>query len=60
MSQQKSSISFQPLGCGHESCHEDAYIKQDPGKKKCFGHLPMMAAASCGSIGGFLASRFCE
>ena len=34
-------------------------INQDP-EKKCFGHLPMMAVASRGSIGGFLASSFCE
>ena len=34
-------------------------IKQDPDKKR-FGHLPMMAVASRGSIGGFLASSFCE
>jgi hypothetical protein len=34
-------------------------IKQDPDKKH-FGHLPMMAVASRGSIGGFLASSFCE
>jgi hypothetical protein len=34
-------------------------IKQDPDKKR-FGHLPMMAVASRGSIGGFLASIFCE
>jgi len=35
------------------------FIKQDPDKKR-FGHLPMMAVASRGSIGGFLASSFCE
>ena len=34
-------------------------IKQDP-DNKYFGHLPMMAVASRGSIGGFLASSFCE
>jgi hypothetical protein len=34
-------------------------IKLDP-DKKCFGHLPMMAVASRGLIGGFLASSFCE
>jgi hypothetical protein len=34
-------------------------IKQDPDKKR-FGHLPMMAVASLGSIGGFLPSSLCE
>jgi hypothetical protein len=34
-------------------------IKQDP-EKTSFGHLPVMAVASRGSIGGFLASSFCE
>jgi hypothetical protein len=34
-------------------------IKQDPDKKH-FGHFPMMAVASRGSIGRFLASSVCE
>jgi hypothetical protein len=34
-------------------------IKQDPDKKR-FGYLPMMAVASLGSIGGFLAASFCD
>jgi hypothetical protein len=34
-------------------------IKQDPDKKR-FGHLPMMAVASRGSIGGILPSSLCE
>jgi hypothetical protein len=40
-------------------CVMKELIKQDPDKKR-FGHLPMMAVASRGSIGGFLASSFCE
>jgi hypothetical protein len=40
-------------------CVMKKLIKQDPDKKH-FGHLPMMAIASRGSIGGFLASSFCE
>ena len=40
-------------------CVMKKLIKQDPHKKQ-FGHLPMMAVASRGSIGGFLASSFCE
>ena len=33
--------------------------KEDP-NKELFGHLPMMAIGSVGSIGAFLASSFCE
>jgi hypothetical protein len=39
-------------------CFETFKI-EDP-DKKLYGHLPMMAIGSVGSIGAFLASSFCE